>query len=125
MRSGVDVSVERTPAGSRIALAGELNIYAVAALKQRLLSEIEDAAEAEIDLSGVSELDSAGLQLLILAKLHARRIGQEVRLVQHSPEVVDLIELYNLAAFFGDPLVISRQEPPRPRHQDARAEHAP
>lgn len=113
MRSGVEVRVENTPSGTRIALAGELNIYAAAALKERLLPAIGESSSIEIDLSEVTEIDSAGLQLMILVKRQSRHSGVAVRLVGHSPEVVDLIELFNLAAFFGDPLVISRQETQR------------
>lgn len=94
----------------RLALEGELNIYAVATLKDKLLAPIDSGAEVEMDLARVSDIDSAGLQLLILAKRHAATHGASLRLVGHSRPVQELLELYNLAAWFGDPLVIPAGE---------------
>ena len=109
----MEIILDNTPAGARMTLAGELTIYAAAAVKERLLAPIAEAAVTEIDLSKVSEIDSAGLQLLILAKRHARSAGKELRFTGHSRPVLDLIELFNLAPFFGDPVVIPHQESPK------------
>ena len=89
-----------------LALEGEVNIYAAAELKTRLVEALEYTPEIEIDLSAVSELDSAGLQVLLLAKRHAQETNKKLSLVGHSHPVMELIELYNLATAFGDPLVI-------------------
>lgn len=88
---------------------GEMNIYKASELKQALLSAIPAGGTLEADLSGVTEMDSAGLQLLMLAKKTAQSRGGDLKLVNHSPAVVDIFELLNLGTFFGDPLVI----PPR------------
>ncbi|MFZ5511824.1 MAG: STAS domain-containing protein [Pseudomonadota bacterium] len=109
----MEIVLENTPAGARMTLTGELTVYAAAEAKERLLAPIAEAAVTEIELSRVSEIDSAGLQLLILAKRHARRAGKELRLTGHSRPVLDLIELFNLAPFFGDPVVIPHQESPK------------
>ena len=99
----------RTP---RLALAGEMGIYAAAELKARLLSAVEDCAELEIDLSRVEEIDSAGLQLLILAKRHALAQNKTLTLTGHSRAVLELLELYDVAAYFGDPMVITAHDAP-------------
>ncbi len=88
-------------------IEGEMSIYTAAELKAQLLPHLALAAELEIDLSEVSEMDSAGLQLLILAKREATRVGTTLRLAGHSRAVLEVFDLCNLAAFFGDPLVIS------------------
>ena len=49
-------------------IEGELTIYTAAAIKQQLDQLLGRSAELEIELSQVSEMDTAGLQLLILAK---------------------------------------------------------
>ena len=87
-------------------LEGELNIYKAAELKQSMLAAISPGTSLEADLSGVTELDTAGLQLLMLAKKTAQEGGGDLKLVNHSPAVVDIFELLNLGPFFGDPLVI-------------------
>jgi len=98
---------EKSEQASRtLCLEGELTIYRATELKQTLLAAAEASAAVEIDLSGVTELDSAGVQLLLLAKLTANAGQRELRLVSHSPAVLDVIELLNLAPHFGDPLVM-------------------
>lgn len=87
-----------------LAIEGELTIVRAAALKPLLLRE---PAPVEIDLSGVTEIDTAGLQLLMLAKKSAQAAQRELRLVAHSAAVIDAFELLNLAAFFNDPLVMA------------------
>lgn len=86
---------------------GEMNIYTAAELKAQLLPHLIQSGELTIDLSQVNELDSAGLQLLILAKREAAQAGAILRLAGHSPAVLEVFDLCNLATFFGDPLVIS------------------
>ena len=88
-------------------IEGEMSIYTAAELGAQLLPHLQHQAQLEIDLSQVSELDSAGLQLLILAKREAARNGASLRLTGHSRAVLEVFDLCNLAAFFGDPLVIS------------------
>jgi len=102
--------IERKDVVPMLRISGELTIYRAAELKQALLAELaERAAPAalEIDLSGVTELDTAGVQLLMLAKKTAQAQRRELRLVAHSPAVAEIFELLNLAAYFGDPLVIA------------------
>jgi anti-anti-sigma regulatory factor len=53
---------------NRIALDGELTIYRAADLKVLVLDALRKTRVLEIDLSGVTELDTAGLQVLMLAK---------------------------------------------------------
>lgn len=90
-------------------LDGEISIYRAAELKQTLLAALEapdGAGTLEIDLSGVTELDTAGVQLLMLCKKVAQQKQRELRLAGHSPAVLDVFELFNLGAYFGDALVI-------------------
>lgn len=93
-----------TASGLRI--EGEMTIYRAAELKQTLLASLDHAEELEIDLSAVTELDSAGVQILILVKKQALARQRKLRLIAHSPAVLDVFELLNLTAYFGDPLVI-------------------
>jgi anti-anti-sigma factor len=91
----------------QLALDGELTIYRAAELKERLLDALA-ATEAvlEIDLSGVDEIDTAGLQLLMLAKREAAACGRQLRLVAHSRAVLAAFDLLNLAGYFGDALLV-------------------
>jgi len=101
------MAIEFTEEGGALRLAGELTIYHAAEIKQPLIARLQAGNELEIDLSGISEIDTAGCQLLMLAKKEADRTGTHLRLIFHSPAVLELMDLYNLAGFFGDPLVIT------------------
>lgn len=86
--------------------ASEMTIYHADRVKRQLLAALEGHPAVEIDLSGIEEIDSAGVQLLILVKRQALATGRSVRFVRHSPAVLEIFGLFNLSAFFGDPLVM-------------------
>jgi anti-anti-sigma factor len=90
----------------RLTLNGDLTIYHADEIKQRLLNGIRAEAVLELDLSHVGEMDTAGFQLLTLVKLESQKLDHVMRIVGHSPAVLDVIEFLNMVAFFGDPLVI-------------------
>ena len=77
---------------------------------ERLLDALAAADELELDLLQVGEIDTAGLQLLILLKKEAQRAGKQVTVVAHSQAVRSVIDFCNLAAELGDPLVIPAAE---------------
>lgn len=105
-------------ASAALRIEGEMTIYRAEELKQTLLTE---PAPCEIDLSGVTDIDTVGVQLLILAKRTALANQRELRLVAHSPAVADVFELLDLASIFDDPLVMdSRASAPRPSNPNAR-----
>lgn len=92
-----------------IAINGELTIYTALDLKATLLAGLATNEELELDLSGVEEIDAAGLQLLVMIKQQAAALGKTLRFTGHSPVVLDLLDLSGLAGFFGDPLLIVRK----------------
>jgi|SRR5690554_945355 len=87
-------------------LSGELTIQNAEPLKSSLLECLAPGKDLTLDLAGVSELDSAGVQLLYYAKQAARERNLSLRLQHHSPAVVEVFELYRLAPVFGDPMVL-------------------
>ncbi|MBI3376558.1 MAG: STAS domain-containing protein [Betaproteobacteria bacterium] len=95
---------------ARIALEQDLTIYNAGAVKKLLLDALAANHMLEIDLSRVAEIDTAGIQLLILAKRESLRQKRSLRIVAHSPAVHDAIDFFDLASYFGDPLLIPAQE---------------
>lgn len=87
-----------------LAIDGELTIYSVAELKAGFAGLAPSCAEIEIDLSGVTDIDTAGLQLMLMAK---RIEGRNVRFINHSEVVLELLEISNLAGTVGDPLILA------------------
>ncbi len=86
---------------------GEMTIYHAAALAPQLLEALAQSEAVEIDLSGVSELDASGVQLLMLMKREAGAAGKPLTLSGHSPVVLEVFELLGLGGWFGDPQVLS------------------
>jgi len=91
---------------NRLAIADDLTIYHAIAVKEQLLGNLKDHAAIELDLSRVAQIDTSGVQLLMLAKRECQQQGKTLSIIAHSPAVHELMDFYNLAGFFGDPLVI-------------------
>lgn len=98
--------MDNATAAAPFRLEGEMNIYHVNTLKDRLLDALDGPSPLEMDLSGITELDTAGLQLLILAKREAARRDKTLRFTAHSPAVLEVVDLCNLSGLFGDPVVL-------------------
>lgn len=107
-----DTSTLTTPAGSsyRLAIGDDMTIYNAIPQKNQLVEALAQCQELEIDLSLVGEIDTAGFQLLLLIKREAALQGKTARIVAHSTPVREVLDFFNMAAYFGDPLVIPARE---------------
>ncbi|TXT20679.1 MAG: STAS domain-containing protein [Gallionellaceae bacterium] len=102
------IRIEASDEMCRARVTGEMTIYHAAEMKGELLLCLERGAEVEIDLSEVGEIDTAGFQLLLLAKREAATAGKPLRLVAHSPATLEVLDLFNMASYFGDPVMMPR-----------------
>jgi len=102
----MELSSERHENRLRVHAAGEMTIYSAAELKPALLEALGQSDEIEIDLSNVSEMDTSGVQLLMLVKREAVAAGKALALSGHSPAVLEVFELLGLGGWFGDPQVL-------------------
>ena len=97
------------PIASReVRIGSDLTIYTVAEWKETLLSELEGSPALAIDLSDVSELDTAGLQLLLFTGREAQRAGKTLTLLYPSNAVMQLLQLCNV----GSQLTVQRAPTP-------------
>lgn len=87
----------------------ELTIYTAAKEKANLVAFLATGDDLEINLANVEEIDTAGLQLLIMIKREAARQNKKLSFVLHSQAVLDILELANLSTIFGDQLVLSSE----------------
>lgn len=89
-------SIEREEQGGicRIAVSGEMTIYSAAELKDKLVAAA-GGSPVDLDLSAVSEFDSAGVQLLALLQRTACDAAT-VRVAGASDCVRELLDLYRL-----------------------------
>ncbi|MFT4173913.1 MAG: STAS domain-containing protein [Rhodocyclaceae bacterium] len=85
-----------------VRVAGELTIFHAAQGKSVLLEAVDGYTDVDLDLSGVTELDGAGVQVLLLANREAVRYGRNLRIVAHSEASSAVIAFLSLDALFGE-----------------------
>jgi anti-sigma B factor antagonist len=91
----------------RLCPQGEMTIYTAAGQKLELMQALDNGEGIELDLSKVTEMDTAGLQLLILARLETGLRGLPLDIVDRSQAVMEVIDTCNLSGFlFGEPELI-------------------
>lgn len=86
-------------------IEGELTIYRAAELCDALKAALAAApagADFEVDLSAVTEMDGAGVQLLLATRKTTQAAGRALRLVAASPAVTEVLETLQLSAHFDD-----------------------
>ena len=88
------------------AIEGELTIFVVQALTDEIMPLLTEHDEIEIDLSRVTEIDAAGMQLMISIKMESILLDKRVRYSGHSRQILEMIDLCDLGGFFGDQLVM-------------------
>ena len=82
-------------------LEGELTIYTVADTKEKLFSQLGDkGAVMELDLQDVSDIDTAGVQLLMMAGHTVMNAGGALRLTNVQQPVQEVLDLFRLNSFF-------------------------
>jgi anti-anti-sigma factor len=75
---------------------GEMTIYRAAELKPALLDAVRAHEAPALDLSAVTEFDSAGLQLLLMARQEAGRLGKRLAVSAASAAVRDVCALLGM-----------------------------
>jgi anti-sigma B factor antagonist len=87
---------------------GELTIHTAGERKAALQALLGEAAaadgpdELEVVLADVTEMDTAGLQLLLLAKREAEHLGKPLRLRSANHVVTDLLAIAHLTTELED-----------------------
>lgn len=92
----MSIGAESQGTAVAFAIEGELTIYRAAELKPVLLEAAAGEAPA-VDLSQVTEFDSAGLQLLLVA---ARQAQGQLRLLAPSAPVREVLAMLDMADRF-------------------------
>ena len=82
---------------------GELTIYRAAELASAMkaaLADVPGGGAFELDLSDVTEMDSAGVQLLLSARRSTQESGRTLRVAGSSPAVAEVFQTLQLASHF-------------------------
>jgi anti-sigma B factor antagonist len=91
----------------RLRFEGPVTIYQVTELKARLQTLLSNVPEAELDLSGVDEIDGAGLQLLVLFKRDAMQKGCRLCVSAHGDASQEVVSLMGLDSWFTEPAEVA------------------
>lgn len=75
---------------------GDVNIYTAAQIKQELLSQLPDEGELVLELDDVCDFDSAGAQLVVLARREMENRGGALSMRNISRPVHEVLELYGI-----------------------------
>ncbi|HWK51540.1 MAG TPA: STAS domain-containing protein [Steroidobacter sp.] len=77
---------------------GEMTIYRANEVAQTLFAAVRaHAGDVSLDMSDVTEFDTAGLQLVLMARRMAESNGHRLDVVQPSECVIDVLKLCNVA----------------------------
>ncbi len=79
-----------------VSVDGELTIHSAGDRKTELLQALERADRLALDLSAVGEMDTAGLQLLLLLRREAAHLGKAVEVTAVSHVVSDALAIVHL-----------------------------
>jgi anti-anti-sigma factor len=90
------VSARRAQRGRTLRPAGELTVQTAAARTAVLTSAAGSGEDLVLDLSRVTELDTAGLQVLLVAVAEARAAGATARICAPPPPVREVLDLAGL-----------------------------
>lgn len=97
----MSIDVHQDPAGCHIRIDDELTIYTASVVNSAIRDALAANDKVAIDLTGVTEIDTAGLQILLMARKEAALRQRAVRFLGHNPAVIDCLRLMNLSNFFN------------------------
>jgi anti-anti-sigma factor len=98
-------------AADLVLLTGDLTIYNAAQVAKDLLARVTDGGMIAVDLDGVTEIDSAGVQLLLVTRREVLARGGTFRFLRPSRPVRDVIETFALSDRLAPPAALPAASP--------------
>ena len=99
----MDVSVHTVVHGDQVVVqvAGEIDVYTAASLREKLAELIDaDHTDVIVDLTGVTFMDSTGLGVLVGALKKVRGFGGRLQLVIDQEKVIKVFRITALTQVF-------------------------
>lgn len=82
-------------------IEAELTVYTAAEQQPRVLEAVRAGGRSPgLDLTGVKEIDTAGVQLLLMAREASSAAGGALKLVNAGPAVKDVMGLLGIQHLF-------------------------
>lgn len=99
----VKTRVDRKTGTRKVVLSGELTIYDAAALRDRVMALLKGAKQLQLDAEAISEVDLAGIQVLVALRRKGDAQGIPVEIMRSSPALTQALQLLALSSNFGLP----------------------
>jgi anti-anti-sigma factor len=90
------IVVRRDGPHAIVEICGELDLHESARFEEQVSATLTDVATIELDASGLTFIDSAGLQALLAARDGARERGIDFRFTAVSEQVARVVEVAGL-----------------------------
>lgn len=103
-RLSVKSRVNRKTNTTKAVLSGELTIYDATAFRDRLLALLSSTEHLSIDAQAISEVDLAGVQVLVALRNEAAQRGATFTLARAAPSLTQALKLLGLTATFHLPV---------------------
>ncbi|HEY6925915.1 MAG TPA: STAS domain-containing protein, partial [Steroidobacteraceae bacterium] len=86
----------------RLVLSGEMTVYtAPELLRSMLAAALTDDSVQEVSLAEVTELDTAGVQLLLVLRRRLAASGRQIRIIGVSPAASQSLTLCGLTSLLA------------------------
>lgn len=98
----MNISRKKNKDHTLIKLAGEMTIYNAAQLKQELFADHTSLpAKVVLDLQAVTEIDTAGLQILLLLQKTLAERSVVVYIARMNEDVEQIFQVLDLKGYFS------------------------
>lgn len=95
----MDVSRKHNKSSTTLRLSGECTIYHAATAKELLLADSKGFDKTvKLDLEQISELDTAGVQLLLMLQKSVQQAGGSLQLQASNATVDQVLRIFHLPA---------------------------
>jgi anti-sigma B factor antagonist len=97
----MNVSCKKNKSGTLLSVEGDLTIYSVAQAKQELFGDYDNfVSPIALDLRSVSEIDTAGLQLLLFLQQMLSKDNKKIHLEKSNEHVDAVLKNLDVATYF-------------------------
>lgn len=95
----MDVNRKHSKTGTTLRLSGECTIYHVSNVKDALLGDCKGFDKTvQLQLEQISEIDTAGVQLLLMLQKVVQQAGGQLQLQSSNDTVNQVLRIFNLPA---------------------------
>lgn len=97
------IMVNSSSAGLKLKLSETMDIGCIQDAKEKLGQILEAGRDLIVDVSGIDEIDTCAVQLLVLLKREAERNGKSCQFVRAQGRVAEMLEFFRLPGLQIDP----------------------